>query len=129
MKWNKNVTIFGNLLRWFDENCYELRQFAFRDRTIFEIIFLLVYTIEQAVLISLASEIAERPQIVSYFALIVLLTFGLHKLVMESRMKVLENKVISLSTDNELINYQAEENFERYWATLKELKNQSKKKK
>lgn len=69
----------------------ELRFFAFKNRTIFEIFFLLLYTLEQAFLIYIASHNKLTSEIVSYFALIVLLTFGFHRILMESRIRILES--------------------------------------
>ncbi len=40
---------------------------------------------------------------VSYFALLVLFTFALHKVLMESRMKILEDKVIEMKNENDFI--------------------------
>ena len=70
-----------------------LREFGYRNRTLFEVIFILVYTMEQAVLILYTYKARDPEQIVfitSLFALIVLMTFALHKIMMESRIRLLE---------------------------------------
>lgn len=76
-----------------------LRRFAFYNRTIFELFFIFLYVIEQIILVWLAfhvKSIEELGLIISIFAIIVLTTFALHKLLMESRIKVLENEVKEL---------------------------------
>jgi hypothetical protein len=74
----------------------ELREFCFENRTIFEIIFILLYSIEQIMLILFTiviKDIEELVAIVSIFAVIVLTTFALHKTMMESRIKKLEESL------------------------------------
>ena len=76
-----------------------LRRFALENRTIFEIFFISLYTLEQAALIWF-TYVVEKPEdwsfVVSIFALMVLTTFALHKLTMESRIRVLETQVNDL---------------------------------
>tara|TARA_Y100000310_G_C20661808_1_gene805214 strand:+ start:2028 stop:2408 length:381 start_codon:yes stop_codon:yes gene_type:complete len=100
-------TLLGVLLKPLGKNWKALRYFAFYNRTIFEILFLTVYTAEQALLIYLLSLLVTPPSpilnIVSYFALIVLFTFGLHKFLMESRIKVLESEMIELKSENDYL--------------------------
>tara|TARA_Y100000310_G_scaffold332023_2_gene406758 strand:- start:748 stop:1173 length:426 start_codon:yes stop_codon:yes gene_type:complete len=70
-----------------------LRRFCYQNRTIFEIIFIILYAIEQVGLIWFTfntKNLEELALIVSIFAIIVLTTSALHKLVMESRIKLLE---------------------------------------
>src|SRR3989338_11458723 len=70
-----------------------LRSFAFSNRTIFEFIFLLIYTFEQMLLILFTSTVTKPEElslIISLFAVIVLTTFSLHKMVMDSRIRILE---------------------------------------
>lgn len=65
-----------------------LRRFAYYNRTVFEIMFIFLYALEQFGLVWFAFNIENLQLlgfIVSIFALIVLTTFSLHKLVMESR--------------------------------------------
>ena len=79
-----------------------LRTFAYYNRTIFEFLFLGIYTFEQIILIWLtfhAKELIELSYIISIFAVIVLTTFAIHKMVMESRIKYLENELVKLSQE------------------------------
>ena len=78
-----------------------LRTFAYFNRTIFEILFILIYTIEQIILIVLtfnAQDITELSYIISIFAVIVLTTFSFHKIIMESRIKFIENEINALKS-------------------------------
>ncbi len=79
-----------------------LRRFSYSNRTALEVAFIFLYAIEQLLLIGFtftASSITELGFIVSVFAIIVLTTFALHKLVMESRIKLLEHEVNDLQRE------------------------------
>ncbi|HLD18996.1 MAG TPA: hypothetical protein VJB90_03225 [Candidatus Nanoarchaeia archaeon] len=72
----------------------DLRRFAYKNKSFIDLIFILAYAIEQGILIFLVKIISSHIEIiVSLFALIVLTTFGLQKIVMESRIRILEKKV------------------------------------
>lgn len=76
-----------------------LRRFAFYNATIFEMFFIFLYAIEQVFLVWFAfnaKNTNELGYVVSLFAIIVLTTFALHKLLMVSRIKLLENEVKNL---------------------------------
>ncbi len=76
-----------------------LRQFTYNNRTAVEIVFILIYALEQVFLIWFtyqSNSLIELSYIISIFAVIVLTTFSLHKLVMESRIKCLEKEVNEL---------------------------------
>lgn len=82
--------IFYELARFWGN----LRQFAYDNRTIFEIIFLLLYALEQLILILLTFYIKDTIKlalVISIFAVVVLTTFSLHKQLMESRIRILES--------------------------------------
>ena len=71
----------------------ELRIFAYKNRTIFELGFVFLYSLEQFGLVWFTFNIKNPEQlvfVVSIFAIIVLTTFSIHKIIMESRIKVLE---------------------------------------
>ncbi len=73
-----------------------IRTFAYFHKTVFEILFIFLYAFEQIILIWLtftAKNIGELGYIISLFAVIVLTTFALQKLVMESRIRVLETRL------------------------------------
>jgi len=83
-----------------------LRTFAFENRTVFEIFFILLYSIEQFLLILFsykAKNAHELGFIISIFAIIVLATFAVHKLLMESRIKYLENKVAEAESNKRIL--------------------------
>ena len=64
---------------------------------------------------------------VSYFALIVLFTFGLHKLIMESRIKILEKEIAILGMQYWLARHKSKELSEAY-ANLRDVYSQLDKK-
>lgn len=113
----------NKVLRHIESLWNQTRLFAFNNRTIFELIFLSLYTAEQLVLIWIVSSRDLQGQHllnwVSYFALIVLFTFGLHKLIMESRIKMLEQEITGLGMQYWLANRKSEELSKEY-AHLKE---------
>lgn len=79
-----------------------LRQFAFYNRGLFEILFILLYTIEQATLIWLTyaiNNVTQLALVISIFALIVITTFSVHKHLMDSRIKLLEDEINSLQQE------------------------------
>jgi hypothetical protein len=96
------VTWHGRLCELGEKFWNNLRQFAFHNRTIFEIFFIMVYAAEQAGLVWLTFRISHPENlalVVSMFAIIVLTTFALHKLIMESRIKVLEQEIAGAIED------------------------------
>ena len=77
-------------------------QAAFYNRTIFEIFFILLYALEQIFLIWYTfnfNNFSDLIYVISIFAIIILTTFALHKLLMESRIKYLEEEVNKLQLD------------------------------
>ncbi|MDP7115720.1 MAG: hypothetical protein QF632_00955 [Candidatus Woesearchaeota archaeon] len=83
-------------------NCWEkfesmwknFRIFAYRNRSAFELIFILIYTIEQVCLVLLTYYF---PQflflVISNYSILLLSTFAIHKIVMESRINILERNL------------------------------------
>lgn len=93
----------------------DIRVFAFRNRTIFEALFILLYALEQVALVLLTyADPYDIGLIVSVFALAVLTTFSLHKLVMESRIKWLEAEVSGLQVDMGVLTSEVEQITRRY---------------
>ena len=128
-KEKKEIPILGHSLRLIGKNWAELRLFAFYHRSIFEIMFLILYTLEQAALIFFVTENGINLEIVSYFALLVLLTFGLHKIMMESRLKIFEDEIIGLKNENDLIKFQSDEIFNSYKEVIEAYNQLEKQKK
>ncbi len=80
----------------------KVRQFFYRNRTIAEMVFILVYAMEQVALVYFAFIMGSREQlsvIVSLFSILVLTTFSMHKLVMESRIRLLEDSLQEVMND------------------------------
>ncbi len=89
----------GYVFEELDRYWRNLRRFAFYNRTIFEIFFIGLYAVEQFLLIWYtfnSNNLEDLGYIISLFAVIVLTTFALYKLLMESRIKVLEEEVKKL---------------------------------
>ena len=78
-----------------------LREFNFNNRTLVELAFILIYSNEQLALV-LLTYLSNDPKymslIISLFALIVLTTFSIHKISMESKINMLERE---LNTSNQ----------------------------
>lgn len=108
----------SRLLSGIEAGWNKIRLFAFNNRTIFELLFLFLYTAEQLILVWLVSrwnlQGQELLNWVSYFALIVLFTFGLHKLIMESRIKMLEQEIANLGMQYWLAEHKSKELSEEY---------------
>ncbi len=122
------ATFLGIVLRYADNIWQNLRLFSFRNRTILEIIFILFYALVQIVLIMLAWYYPKHISLfVSLFAIIILTLFSLHKLVMESRIKILEQQVMDLTFDKEKITEDIAEMYNRYYELLDKKTTKNKK--
>lgn len=123
--------MLSRILNGIELSWNKLRLFAFNNRTIFELLFLFLYTAEQLILVWLVSrwnlQGQELLNWVSYFALIVLFTFGLHKLIMESRIKILEKEIAILGMQYWLARHKSKELSEAY-ANLRDVYSQLDKK-
>ena len=92
------------LVRRFSDLWGEARLFSFNNRTLVETLFLVLYTLEQSLLILFTELFAiSKTVVTSYFALIVLFTFSIHKTSMESRIRLLENRIEKLKIENLLL--------------------------
>ncbi|MBI2102997.1 hypothetical protein HYT55_04110 [Candidatus Woesearchaeota archaeon] len=92
----------GIILLGFEHFWSNLRIFAFQNRTVFELLFVFLYAFEQVLLIGLsylAKDLMQLGYIVSFFAIIVLTTFAVHKILMDSRIKMLEEQIKGLQQD------------------------------
>jgi len=123
--------VINKMLKNTESGWNQIRLFAFNNRTIFELLFLFLYTAEQLILVWLVSrwnlQGQELLNWVSYFALIVLFTFGLHKLIMESRIKILEREIAILGMQYWLSKHKSKELSDAY-ASLREAYGQLDKK-
>ena len=94
-----------------------IRFFSYYNRSFMEFIFIMVYALEQLALILityLIEDLHALSLIVSVFALVVLTTFAVHKLIMESRIKILEEDVKSMSNEKISIEEKARDIYEKY---------------
>lgn len=111
------ISWHGLILKSFEKFWENIRHFAFYNRTIFEIFFIFLYAIEQVALVWYTFNIknlAHLGYVISIFAIIVLVTFALHKLIMESRIKLLEIEVAKLHTEKLSLESLAKEAHEFY---------------
>ncbi|GEM_PF-5993181 len=109
MKEQQKVILIQRLFNYLNKNWAELRLFAFYNRTIFELFFLIIYTFEQGILIYLTQLNGIDANTVSYFSLIVLFTFGVHKIIMESRMKLLEERMNEFKKEYTIVKQESKE--------------------
>ena len=114
------ATMFGMLMLELELFWKNVRLFAFNNRTVFEIFFITLYSLIQLALV-IAVELAPRniTFIVSIFAILVLSVFALHKLLMESRIKILENQVADLQMEKQVIIYKSREVFNKYFTIVR----------
>ena len=108
------LPITYQVFKWITLRWEAFRFFAFENRTIFEICFLGIYTFEQAVLIYLTGKGYLDETTVGYYVLIVLFTFALHKIVMESRSNFLDEQLHELMFDYHLIKKQSKDMADRH---------------
>ena len=104
------TSMVGILCRDFESAWKNIRNFAFNNRTIFEILFIVLYSLLQIMLIIFVELYPQRISfIISIFAILVLSVFALHKLLMESRIKVLEGQVTDLQKEKQAITFRTKE--------------------
>lgn len=82
----------------------DLRYFSFYNESTIEFIFLFLYAAEQLLLlriISAASSVEAVSNIAGYFAIIILFTAGLQKIFIESKISILKNELIDLTSKHD----------------------------
>lgn len=107
-----------------------VRIFAFFNRTMFEIAFVALYSLEQAFLVWYtyrSKDIVELGFVISMFAIIVLTTFALQKLVMESRIKHLESDVQNLIMEKRALESKTRYIIEKYEEAIMGVSHQTSK--
>ncbi len=100
------TSLFGSLLLFFEKCWANIRLFGFRNKTVFELFFIFLYAFEQVLLMWFTYTSKNLPElgfIISLFAVIVLTTFALQKIVMESRIRMLETIVQNAQYDKKLL--------------------------
>lgn len=94
------------MLRRIETAWKQLREFSYENRSFVETGFLLLYSIEQVVLVVLSyviKNILNLSMAISIVTILVLTTFSLHKLAMESRIRILEDKVKSIHLEKTVL--------------------------
>lgn len=94
-----------------------LREFAYENRTIFEMFFIFIYAFEQTALIIstfIFKNTEELSLIISIFAVLVLTTFALHKLVMESIIKSQQKELTEIKKEINSLTISAKEAISNY---------------
>ncbi len=82
-----------------------LREFAFKNKSVMELLFIFTYAMLQICLILTTYFITEFLHlIIALFTVIILTTFGLHKLVMESRISILERSLEEMKNFRKSVN-------------------------
>ncbi len=116
----------GILFNSGDKFWSNLRRFAYHNRTLLEVLFIGIYALEQASLIWFtykAGSLEELSYVISVFAIIVLTTFSLHKLLMESRIKCLEREVNELQQNKSELGYKvkvAQKDYQELYEVIQE---------
>ncbi|MBI2574542.1 hypothetical protein HYV82_01530 [Candidatus Woesearchaeota archaeon] len=96
MKWH------GRLFLNLEHFWRNLRRFAFNNRSVFELGFILIYSLEQLGLVWFGARAANTQELlftISIFILMFFTTFAVHKIVMESRIKLLEEELTGIVND------------------------------
>ncbi len=88
------TSFLGKVYPKIDEQWFNLRTFLFYNKSIAEFTFILIYFLVQFGLIFCTYYFPEEINlIVSVFGVVILTIFSIHKMVMESRIHILEDKV------------------------------------
>ena len=89
----------GKIFRQYHHFWDNLRKFSYYHRTVFEVVFIFLYSFEQVLLVLftfILNDLNRLKLIISLFAIAVLTTFALHKMVIELRIKLLEDDLHEL---------------------------------
>tara|TARA_Y100000310_G_scaffold345199_1_gene462601 strand:- start:3581 stop:3958 length:378 start_codon:yes stop_codon:yes gene_type:complete len=80
------------------------RIFSYRNRTLVEFFFIGIYGFEQLMLVGFTFFWPELLMlIITNYSIILLTTFALNKLVMESRIRILENNITNISKKYDIL--------------------------
>lgn len=119
--------MIGIVCQELEKTWKNIRLFAFNNRTIFEILFILLYALLQIALIFFVEVYPIKITfILSVFAILVLSLFALHKLLMESRIRLLENRVAEMTLGKEALLSIIREIYESYSKIHTEARSESK---
>lgn len=114
---------FCGKLLWALEKCsHNFKHFSLRNKYSIEILFILLYFIEQAIFIYMIYSAKDPLKITTYFVLILLSTMAIEKMLMELRFSTLKEYVtIKLTSDENLLRSLSNE-IEKVDEQLKETK-------
>ncbi len=118
------ASLAGILFDGIDKFWLNLRRFSYRNRSAMEVAFIFIYALEQVLLILYtftADTVEGLGLVVSLFAIIVLTTFSLHKLVMESRIKLLEQEINEAQHDKFALESYAKQVEKEYYSLSQKM--------
>jgi len=119
------ITLFGWCCLRLDYFCSNLRVLAFNHNSVFEFLFLFIYTLEQILLVFFTYLFANSSQIlvfsISIMAVLILSTFALHKMTIHSRMKLLEKQLADAMNDKYAMEKRVKESQERIQRKIEEI--------
>lgn len=98
------VSFHGLIFKKIETFWSNLRTFFYRHKTLFDVIFLLFYTLEQLTLFILILVMPEISHIFAgIFAILFIATISFEKICMESRYRFLENNNLDITFERENI--------------------------
>ncbi len=107
------VTWHGKIFGAIGHFWADLRKFAYFNKTIFEVFFVLLYAAEQVFLVFFTLYFKNNRDLlaltISLFIVLFLTTFALQKIVMESRIRVLEKKIQSANYEKNTLELEYKE--------------------
>lgn len=96
------TSIHGKIFKQIDKFLFNFKQFCFENHELVELFFIIVYALEQVLLIWGTIKWGHSDFLISFislFVVLILTTFAIQKLAMTSRMSVLEDDVQALVED------------------------------
>lgn len=96
-------TISSRIFYSLEKGWQNFRTFLHRNETIFDVIFILIYFLEQFALVCFTikyrADIQKMTYVVTFYSLILLTTVGIHRLFMESKNRYIKSRHIRLTLD------------------------------
>ena len=91
-----------SFLNWMQRCTDDFRVFNYHNQSIIDLFFTLLYAAEQVVLVIFTFVVKDTrvlSLVVSFYAIIVLTTFSIHKIMLASRNRLLEEKLRSVDVE------------------------------
>lgn len=112
----------GHFLNSIDRLWKNIRTFAFNNGSFFEMIFIIVYAFVQGIYALLSFYFPALILLfVGIFTIMVSVLFSAHRMIMISRIRILEKEVIELKKDKEIIFTEAQSIAERHKNMMNEF--------